>query len=423
MSFRSAVIPGTFCCLVSLCAMTTHGDVVRLKSGGEVRGVITASDKEARTTTVKTRSGTSVTVADSQIDFISRRSEKVEEYVTRSRTVEDSIEARMDLAEWCRSQGLLEQREEQLEQVLTLDPDQPDARKTLGYVRHLGRWMTQADMMAERGYFRHQGRWVTRQELELLEDHAAQKTAEASWIPKVRTWVSWLTGPSSERQQTALQELQSIQDVNAIGALTRFMSEHKVPDVRFLYVKILAQIDGPRPVPGLVDRLLLDPLEGIRQEALKVLLSARGELALPYLIAALKHKSNPVVCRAATALGEIGNQKAVPFLIDALVTTHSYQTAVAVPAPQNVSVQFSSTNAPGFSGLLPPNVEIAARTGQLPYGVNVVSNNTTPMVMRPVIVSEDVKNPDVLAALGKLTSQDFGFDERNWHLWWAVNNS
>ncbi len=406
-----------------LSATAAMGDLVRLKEGGEVRGEIVSADKQSQTTAVRTRSGSLITLPDSEIDFISRRNAMVEEYVTRSRHVENTVDARLELAEWCRSQGLLDQRAEQLEQVLDLDPDHPEARKVLGYVRHLGRWMTQEDMMADRGYFRYQNRWVTRQELELLESNAAQKNAELSWNPKIRTWVSWLTGPYSERQETALKELQGIRDPEAVGALTRFMSSHRSADVRMLFVGILKQVPGLRPLPPLVEHTLSDPSEHVRAQALQVILSNHSQQAVPLLIAALRNKSNPIVCRAATALAAIGDERAVPALIDALVTTHSYQRQVATPVASGNGVQFSIGGTPEgrmFPGLLPPDVEVAARTGQLPYGVKILPSQSTPMVMRQVTISEDVKNPDVLAALEKLTGKDFGFNERDWHVWWAT---
>ncbi|HWL07930.1 MAG TPA: HEAT repeat domain-containing protein [Planctomicrobium sp.] len=399
------------------------GDLIRLQNGGEARGVIVSTDKKSGTTTLQTQSGSLITFPDNQIDFISRRSEKVEEYVTRSRQLEPSVESHLELAEWCRINGLPDQREEELERVLDLDPDHPDVRKTLGYVRHLGRWMTKDEMMAERGYFRHKGRWVTQQELDLLEKNAAQKSAELAWNSKIRTWTGWLTGSSPDRQQTALNELQSIRDPDAVAAVTKFMASHQVPEVRLLSVKTLAQIPGLRPLPPLVERYLTDPHEAVRQSSLQVILKSHSAPAVPLLIAALKHKANPVICRAATALAEIGNEEAVPALIDALITTHSYQRQVATPVVnRGIQFSFGGTVAPGMSpGILPPDVEIASRTGQLPYGVNVSQSPSPPMVMRPVTIVEEVKNPDVLTALEKLTGQDFGFNERNWHLWWAAN--
>ncbi|MDX1965884.1 MAG: hypothetical protein SFV23_01825, partial [Planctomycetaceae bacterium] len=37
-----------------------------------------------------------------------------------------------------------------------------------------------------------------------------------------------------------------------------------------------------------------------------------------------------------------------------------------------------------------------------------------------VVVQQDHQNADVLATLQKLTGEDFRYDERTWHLWWAA---
>jgi len=397
-------------------------DGIRLRSGGEVRGVILEDSairgdqaKESEVS-IETLSGARITIHRDEIDFVERRTPQFEEYLTRSRQIPETVEAHWELAEWCRLQGLADERKEQLEHLLDLDPDHPDARKVLGYVRHLGRWMTKEDEMAERGYFRYNGRWVTRQELELKQANAAQRDAELAWIPKVRLWVTWMSGNDRQRAATGLSELKKIQDPDAIVALDKHLSQHPNEDVRLLFVSILGQIEGPRAVPPLVERLLGDGSRFVRRDALLALSPDRYPLAVPGLIAALRHKSNAVICHAAEALAEIGDQRAVPALIDALVTRHIVQ--LRVPAAQGVT--FSNAGGLGaFSGALPPEVEIAARTGQLPYGATIIPDNI-PRQMKVVNVTREFKNLPVLDALEKMTGNNLGFNERDWHLWWAV---
>jgi hypothetical protein len=40
--------------------------------------------------------------------------------------------------------------------------------------------------------------------------------------------------------------------------------------------------------------------------------------------------------------------------------------------------------------------------------------------MKTVTVTSEMKNVPVLAALEKLTGKNLGFNERDWHLWWAI---
>jgi len=393
-----------------------QADVVRLRTGGELRGQIVGENRSDLTTTIVTLSGSRISVEQDEIDEVERRSPLQEEYVTRFRQTPQTVEGKWELAEWCRQQGLKAEREEQLEEILDLDPDHPDARRILGYVNHLGRWLTREDEMAERGYFRYNGKWVTRQELELKEVNAAQQKAELAWIPKVRLWGTWLMGTDPQRSTNGLTELRKINDPDAIFALTKFLSQHSQEDVRLLYVEILGQISGPRSVPPLIDRILMDHSHFVRGAALRAISPERYSLAVPGLILALRHKSNPVINRAAEALGEIGDERAIPHLIDALVTRHVMQ--IQVPVAGGVTFTNGAGAGP-FSGDLPPSVEIAARTGQLPYGAKIV-RDPIPQQMRKVNVTQDLKNLPVLSALEKMTGQSLGFNERDWHVWWSI---
>jgi len=416
---RSPLFPMVICLpwVFGLAAgKVVHGDVVRLRSGGEVRGTFLEKSGEASPVSIRTSSGVRVTIPHEEIDFAERRSPLLEEYVSRSRSVAESVDGHWELAEWCRTQGLLDERKEQLERLLDLDPDHPEARKILGYVRHLGRWMTKEDEMADRGYLRYKGRWITREELELKTANAQQQEAELVWVPKVRLWLGWLTGNDPQRAANGLAELKKIEDPDAIAALVKFLSQHPREEVRLLFVGVLGQIRGPRVVPPLVDRLLLDGNQFVRRDALRALTPARYALAVPRLIAGLRHQSNPVVCNAAEALGKIEDERSIPALIDALVTRHIVQ--IQVPASSGVT--FSNAGALGpYSGTLPPEVEIAARTGQLPFGV-AITPDQTPRQMKVVNVTREFKNLPVLNALEKMTGKNLGFNERDWHYWWAV---
>jgi hypothetical protein len=138
----------------------------------------------------------------------------------------------------------------------------------------------------------------------------------------------------------------------------------------------------------------------------------------------LKNNSNQVVQRAAAAIGEFGNINTVPYLIEALVTSHRWK--IQVRANTSVSVGTTPDGQVGvpnsLNGVIPPEVEMLARTGQLPYGAIVLPPNAVRRT-RTVTIKGDVKNEAVLAALQKLTGEDFGFSEHDWRLWWTTRTS
>ena len=144
-----------------------------------------------------------------------------------------------------------------------------------------------------------------------------------------------------------------------------------------------------------------------------------------YCLPGLKDKTNDVVQRAAIVVGKFGDERVIPDLIDALITTHRYK--VRVPDTSNdYSVGITSNGTPtmltpGSNGMLPSDVEMLNRLGQLPYGYTI--NNNQPKRMRTVTVKADFRNKEVLGALKHLTQKDFGYDQRDWQRWWAVQRA
>lgn len=401
---------------------TTSADVIRLQNGGEVRGELLDPSGDGSVVTIETLSGTVISIGEETIEFVQRRTRLAEEYVTRSRLVADTVEARWELAEWCRLNLLKEQREEQLELLLEIDPDHEDARRILRYVQHNGEWVTRDELMTMRGYVRHKGKWITRQELELIEEQEAERKAELVWYPQVRLWFGWVTGSHAGRKAEGLSHFKELTDPDAVPALQTFMEEHESRSVRLLFVRILGRMEGPKPVQPLLERYLLDTDDVVRQEALARVKEEQFRYAFPFLVNALQHDLNPVVRRSAAALAVIGNEKAIPALINALVTTHTYKFQV----PVNSGMTFQTgpngrtqmVDPRSIESSLPPELALMARAGQLPFGA-VINTPYTPRRMRTVKLKADIKNDEVLSALISLTSKDYGFNQRNWQLWWA----
>lgn len=417
-------------CLFSILMTNGEGlfaDVVRLKNGGEVRGQLEGkSTGKDVPLTIRTLSGAVIEIDRTETEFVRRRSQVVEEYITRSRELEPSVETHWQLAQWCRTHLLKDQRLEQLEMLLAIDPDHKESRRILGYVQHNGRWVSREEMMSERGYVKHKNKWITTQELALIEKNTEQREAELVWYPKVRVWLGWLIGNDRYRRNEGLKAFNELQEPDAIPALMKMMATHEDINVRQLYIRVLAKTPGERAVEALLDRYLFDNNQVVWTEARASISSGQHEIAVPMLISALANDSNMVVRRAAVALGEIGDENAVPALISALITTHKYR--VQVTASQPISIGSSSSGRMGLvdprqaTGVT-PEVAALARLGQLPYGARVIPYNKTPKNVRTVTVKVDTQNPQVLTALEEITNKQFGYNERDWHLWWSVYKS
>lgn len=416
--------------LLLVLSVTTaaRADLVKLLNGGELRGRIVSASGASRVNSenivMETLSGITITVARTDTRFLTMRPLNVEEYETRARRIDETLEAHWNLAEWCRQQGLSKQREHHLQRVVDLDPHHEKAQTALGKVWNEGAWVDRDEMMAARGYVKHKGRYVTIQELDLIQKTADELASERDWFQKVKSWRGWLGGRDEERYRTAMVSLQQIDDPHAAPAIIRFLCEDKQREMRTLGVSLLSKLTGAKGATGLVKLSLFDPDDQIRYEALHGIKEEDFESAQTAFIRELRNSINVIVCRAATGLSRVGDQRAIAPLIEALVTSHQYQVQSNIPAVQQYSGSTDGSAGTLQSGALPPEVELAIRTGQLPQGAVMGAQVGGISVPRKIVtVTVNQPNQETLTTLQKLTGQNFGFDERTWRLWWAAEKN
>ena len=396
-----------------------RADLVKLSNGGELRGKIVATTDSKQRIRLETMTGATVVVERSETQFVTTRPLSIEEYESRVRRIDETWEAHWELADWCRQRGMSAQREAQLRRVTELFPEHEKAQMALGRVWHDGHWVDKDELMTSRGYVKYKNKYITPQELEVIENTADELERERSWFQKVRLWHGWLDGQDANRAQKGLNGFRDIDDPHAAPAIIKFLAPDSRVQVRELAVSILIRISGQKAIAGLVKIALFDEAPDVRVAALDGIGRDHYERAQNSFMKALKNDANAVVCRAAIALGQIGDQRAVSPLIDALVTTHYYQVAMDVPSNQTYSFNTDGSTTPN-SPSLPPGLMDAVRTGQL---LPPVFAPTEAPLKKMVTVRVEHYNSEVLAALGKLTQQNFGYDKRTWSLWWAAEKN
>jgi hypothetical protein len=418
-------------CIVSLLGLTLHlagaastlADVVTLGNGGRLRGEIDweRESPDAPQVEIRTLSGASVIVERRHVNAVARRKLIVETYESLAKSTPDTAPAQWELAEWCRANQLPDQRREHLLNVVRLDPEHERAHKLLGHVRREGRWTSIEELKLTQGYVKYGSQYVTLQERELLERNKAMREAEKEWHKRIRLLYTWANGRNPERQKNALAELRAIREPDAIPGLAHFLGNNSDAAYRGLYIQIVADIPGDGAVGSLVAMSLHDEDVDIRSEAFDSIDPARYPSAVPFYVAELSGGFNPIVRRAASVLGRIGDDAVVPALIEALVTTHAYR--VEVPTGDNTyTFNADGSFGPGNTWTLPPNIEAMLRTGQLSNGV-IVLEPDRPVRTKVITLRRDHENAEALAALTKLTGESFGYDENAWRTWWAAQKS
>ena len=94
-----------------------------------------------------------------------------------------------------------------------------------------------------------------------------------------------------------------------------------------------------------------------------------------------------------------------------------------IPMPLDDDNDFFTTDgnfANNFTPL-PPEIAAAVRTGNMNPPIITPSEDTRPK--RTAIVRVEHYNSEVLAALESLTEKNFGYNRRDWNLWWAAEKN
>jgi hypothetical protein len=364
-------------------------DVLELKNGGRVEGEIAdSSGDDPANIAITTADGVRMTITKSDVARVIPQTKDEEEYQRRARSIEDTVDAHWDLAQWCRDKNLRNAYHEQLEHIIQLDPQHAEAHQALGYQKVNGQWMLRDDIMAARGLVLYEGKYVTRQHVELLERDKQARATDADWNNHIERLRRSLAGRRQDRADQALAELRAIRDPQAAPAIADWLRHEQDPGLKHVLLETASQIDSLVAANALVDLSLSDPDEETRVQALELLLkSGRTGLTTPY-IRALKSNDDDVVSHAAEALQTIGDEDAIGPLIDALVITHKKLVAAGSP-DQHAYVM-------------------------TPNGGGVSSFGSAP----PKTITQTVRNPYVLTALVKLSGgASFEYDQGQWRNW------
>jgi hypothetical protein len=163
-------------------------DVVLLKGGGRLSGRITE----------QTADKVLVDVGDGILGVSMDRVEKIEKGPTplddfdgrAAKVGPKDVNGWRDLALWASSKGLLNQSRAAYQRVLAIAPDDPEARRALGFVQVDGRWLTEEDSYRARGFVKVDGEWMTPAEVQVAQatatieqakDDAAKRASDAEF--------------------------------------------------------------------------------------------------------------------------------------------------------------------------------------------------------------------------------------------------
>ncbi len=307
---------------------------------------------------------------------------------------EDTVESHRKIAQRCRELNMPVESRLHLERIIELDPEDEMARKSLGYEKKDGIWMTPKERRESAGYVIYGGKTVTRQEAELLRQKDENKKLAAQWKKQLRSIQNRLDNNSEE----AREDLRLINAPEALSAITALLRSDENPQNRVLYVAALGRIGTPAALGDLAAVAIADENDDVRQTAVEMILKHPRAIpgAVEYFCGILKHPekyTNAAINRAGYVLGQLDAESALPDLVNALVTRHT--ETIVIPGEQT-SATFSSDGSISFN----------------PGSQDKTKN-----------ITQELENPDVLEALRLIAANhhydpvDFGYDIEAWKRW------
>jgi len=375
-------------------ALPAAADEISLASGGALQGEVSKdADQALGPVQVRTPSGIEVRLPASQVKKATPVSPERAGYERRALHTADTVEAQFELAEWCKEQKLLRDRDVHLRRVIELDPDHAKSRQALGYQKTAGGWHTREELQTKLGYVRYGGRLRTPQEIEILKRQDKDEKAELDWIVKLDRWKKWLGG---KRSNEALAGFAQVSDPYAVPGLVKLLDREVNPSYRLIYLRSLSQIESGTAHQALLRLAVMDREAEIRESSLDELVRRKSPDTVAQFAKSLRSKDNLVVNRAAYALGRMGDSAAIGPLIDSLITTHKFQ--VQQQSPGSTAASFGR-NVGGGSG----------------WGPGGMSMGNSPKT-----VSQPIRNQSALDALVALTGGvNFDYDARAWQYWFS----
>ena len=370
-----------------------RADVILLTNGSRLNGkVLRRPNDESNNYVVELRKGVRVRLSAREVGRIEQLTSLQKRYAELLPDMPDSAHGHFEMARWCHKHELKDLKQLHLNYVLRHDPDHVETHRMLGHSLKQGRWAEAKDHMKSQGYARHQGNLRLPQQIELEKQKKSIELAQKKWRGDIQRWRRWLRGRQAE---TGREQIRAINDPLAIPGLREVLQKESDPNVRQLYIDVLARFDEPAADGALIHAAIHDDELELRIRCLDYLRQRGSAMAVDSFVRSLRSKDNRIVRRAGVALGRLGDEQAVRPLINALVTTHEY-----IEKPQgNIRTSFGGTSdgSTGFNGL-------SAGGG-------------------PKKVKRQHENKAVLDALITITKQNFRFSAADWHRWYVQQNS
>jgi hypothetical protein len=375
------------------CSGTASADVVKLRDEGVIVGKVLNPQRGALVK-IETEDGTTLEIDRKLVIKIRQTMERDLEYAKKLIGKTDSLEDHRSIVEECMTRQMVLLAKAHRERIVELDPADRSSWENLGYFKDdaTGKYLRREVVMYRRGKIKgvikgDKDKWYTWEEKALLDWDQKVTMQRVAAEKELDARIKGLSGNTVKKaeSQAYFQKLNNPLLINELAA--RF--GQAAPSDRGFYLGLLKQMPIRSVAPTMI-RIALEHLDTVVVNECRDFLASADEqvreMALSSFAAVLREpKSNTMWDRAAYCMTPINDKRLIGVLINSLLS--------------------ESVNAAGSPGAISPGV---SRDGGISF-----FNGAPPPTTR---VNQ---HPWVLAALTELTGENFGYDQREWGLWFS----
>jgi hypothetical protein len=218
-----------------------RADIVHLRNGSHVEGEVSPGSHPGSLKVTMDR-GMELEFAEKDVQQVEPKKSPLKEFEERLAALpSEDIDGLLLLAEWCRERKLRSCEEKIYKRVLELDPNDPVARRELGFAVFKNRWVKEADLRNKHGLVQFRGDWMTPDEKErrLTEELEKEITELLRGVDSDNRYI----------REYSVKKLLEYRDPRACGVALRFLADTREA-VRVVSAQLLASLSAPPPTSG-----------------------------------------------------------------------------------------------------------------------------------------------------------------------------
>jgi len=215
-----------------------QADIVHLKNGNTVEGEVRPGSQPGSVKVILDK-GLELEFLEKDIEQVERKKAPAREFEEKLKSIDSQdVDALLALADWARERKLRSKEDEVYRKVLEADPNDPVARRELGFVVFRNRWVREEELKTKHGLIQFRGDWVTAEEKERrLTEELKMEISDL------------LRGADSDNRyirEYSVKKLMDYRDPRARTVVLKFLGDPR-DAVRVVAVQMLAALSAAKP--------------------------------------------------------------------------------------------------------------------------------------------------------------------------------